>query len=49
MSTIKEFIEYFLDGLNKTDFVKVIANIVAFFKKYFCKDEPVADTTTSQA
>lgn len=49
MSTMKEFIVYFLDGLNKTDFVKLIANIVAFFKKYFVKDEPVADTTTSQA
>ena len=45
MSTIKEFVEYFLDVLNKTDFVKLLNNIVAFFKKYFCKDEPVADTT----
>ena len=36
MSTIKEFVEYFLDGLNKTDFVKLLNNIVAFFKKYFC-------------
>lgn len=45
MSTIKEFVTYFLDGLNKTDFVKVIDNIIAFFKKYFCKEEPAADTT----
>ena len=45
MSTMKEFIVYFLDGLNKTDFVKLLDNIVAFFKKYFVKDEPAADTT----
>lgn len=49
MSTIKEFIEYFLDGLNKTDFVKVINNIIACVKKLIAKVQPGDDATTTTA
>ena len=47
MATIKEFFVYFLQGLDKVDFVKFLNNIIAFFKKYFVKDDAPAGTTAA--
>lgn len=47
MATIKEFFQYFLQGLDKVDFVKFLNNIIAFFKKYLVKDDASSGTTAA--
>lgn len=49
MSTIKEFFVYFLQGLDKIDFVKFLNNIIAFFKKYLGKEDETTATDTTAA